>query len=93
MDLTVVIGTTGTGRKVHMAYRESGQLLCDFGGRSPKLTTEIAELSDEGGQENTLAVLLNSKVAPSRLCAHCFGKRIRSTYVALLRTLTAKEAS
>lgn len=89
MDLTVVIGTTDTGRKVHMAYRAGGQLLCDFGGFSPKLTTEIAELADEGGQENTLAVLHASKVAPSRLCAHCFGKRIRSVYVARLRTLHA----
>uniref|UniRef100_UPI003F494790 hypothetical protein n=1 Tax=Nonomuraea sp. CA-251285 TaxID=3240002 RepID=UPI003F494790 len=82
MDTTVAIGTTNQGRKVHMAYKASGQLLCTVTPAAPGMTTVIADLHDDGGQDNTLAILLANRIAPSRLCAHCFFRRIRSLYIA-----------
>lgn len=91
MDITVAIGSTDQGHKVHMGYKATGRLLCAFTATAPHMTEQIADLDDEGGQDGTIAVLTANKVAPSRLCAHCFGKRIRSVYAARLRA--AREAA
>jgi len=73
MATTTVIGMTPSGRKVHMAWMPAGTILCE---RGPLATTVIAPLLGEG-MEGTMAVLDEHNVAVSRLCAHCFGNRLR----------------
>ena len=79
VDITVVIGTTPEGRKVHMAWKRNGQVLCESG---PAISNVIAELPEEGGQDQTMAVLDEHTIAVSLLCAHCFTIRFRSRLTA-----------
>lgn len=82
VDTTVVIGATLAGRKVHMAWRRNREALCETG---LAVNDVIAELGDEGGQDETMAVLNEHTIAVSRLCAHCFSIRFRSRLTARRR--------
>lgn len=71
------IATTTTGRKVHMVWQ--GRPMC--GPKSGSVDQVIGELGDDG-IEGTIAGLLAAKVAPSRLCGHCFYITTRTAYKA-----------
>lgn len=85
-DTTVYLATVG--RKVHMEMAWlPGKPACD-----PRETTKtrIAAFPDGAGQVETLATLTEQNIAPSRLCGHCFTRRLRHIYTAQrLATKTA----
>jgi hypothetical protein len=80
MDTTAitVIGTVNGG-KVHLAFGKNGRIMCRTGAYE-YLTDVIAELADDGGQEDTIAVLAAHNVKPSKLCKSCFSPRLAATY-------------
>lgn len=82
---TIAIGTTDTGRKVHMGYALNRMLLCAFTAAAPKLTEVIDNLSEDGGQDNTITTLLKHGIRPTRLCAGCFSIKFRATYTTRIR--------
>lgn len=78
VDTTLVIGVTPEGRKVHLAWKRTGAVLCDTSRFGPAVDDVIAELPEEGGEEETMAVLNEHTIPVSRLCAHCFSIRFRT---------------
>jgi hypothetical protein len=74
MSIDTVIATTTYGRKVHMAM--GARPVC---GLKAGQVDEVLAVIDEG-IEGTIAGLLAAKVAPSRLCGHCFYVKTRATY-------------
>ena len=71
---------TTADRKVHFEF-EIGHLVglpsCNSGG---PVIDRLADLDDEGGQEQLLASLQAAGIAPSRLCGRCFAMRTRVAY-------------
>ncbi|MEU4640846.1 hypothetical protein [Micromonospora sp. NPDC023814] len=55
----------------------AGKTACDSG---TTVDNRLGELSEDGGQDQTIATLTALRIAPSRLCGHCFSARIRHTY-------------
>jgi hypothetical protein len=78
VDTTLVIGVTPEGRKVHLAWKRTGAILCDLSRRGPAVNDVIADLGEEGGEDETMAVLNEHTIPVSRLCAHCFSIRFRT---------------
>lgn len=78
MNADVVLATTTYGRKVHMAMGAR-----PFCGLKAGQVDEVLSVIDEG-VEGTIAGLLAAKVAPSRLCGHCFYVKTRAAYRAMV---------
>jgi hypothetical protein len=72
------IATTTTGRKVHMVWQD--RPMC--GPRSGSVDQVVGSLGD--GLSGTISGLQAAKIAPSRLCGHCFAARTRAAYRAQL---------
>lgn len=66
------IGYTAAGTKIHMSVVRD-LIPCD---RNEYMTRVVGELP-EGGLYQTVAALADLNIAPSRLCGHCFGVRIK----------------
>lgn len=84
-DMTIVIGTTEGGRKVHMAQRRDAKVLCELTTWGALVDNTIAELDDNGGLDETIAVIDEHRIAVSRLCGHCFSMRLRHKLAAQRR--------
>lgn len=84
------LATTGN-RKVHFEF-EIGHLgglpSCNSGG---PVVERLADLDEDGGQAETLAALLTAGIAPSRLCGHCFQRRMRAIYAKQWQDRKAKK--
>lgn len=68
------IVTTTTGRKVHMVWQ--GRPMC--GPKSGSVDQVVGSLGE--GLPGTLSGLQAARIAPSRLCGHCFATRTRAAY-------------
>lgn len=81
--MTNYLATAGT-RKVHFEFSWlAGKTACDSG---TTVDSRLGEIPD-GGQAETIATLHALRIAPSRLCGHCFPIRTRRDYVNHLRSL------
>ncbi|WP_435110179.1 hypothetical protein [Nocardiopsis synnemataformans] len=72
-----IAATSTTGRKIHMGW-DSGQLFCQLTPSGARVKDIITELGD--GAEATIDALAAAKVAPSKLCGHCYSRYLRSRY-------------
>lgn len=80
----MVLATTNTGRKVHMS----------LGGKRPLCGPKAGAVEDVlgvmgDGIEGTMSALIAAKVAPSRLCGHCFYTQTRMSYAATVKAAKA----
>lgn len=75
--MNTYLATAGT-RKVHFEFSWlPGKTACDSG---TTVDNRLGELAEDGGQDQTITALRALRIAPSRLCGHCFAARIRHTY-------------
>lgn len=81
MENTSQVLATSANRKVHLAWGHTLKPLCN----RDQVSDIVAQLP-ESGQEHTVSALLTAKVAPSRLCGHCFYPRFRAIYKAAAKT-------